>query len=476
MSADPGRGAGSPGRVASMPRRMSIDRLASRFFSLTGAGTLVAGRPGMGWLLAEVIPVFVWAQVTGALLGESFYLVSYLTLLGASAGTLALLPLVAYAGNAGSSLLVFARHHGDAGRDAKRRCVVDTGFGRLCWLGTVLWPLLGLHLGWPSPVLLGWVFASIFLAQLCHAAGGSSFVVWTQAVVPRAQRGRFYVWRNCASFGSTALVVLALGAVLPKGAAAGPQHLPWLMGIFAAVTVLCLASTAMLARCPAMPEEVQDAPRLPFRAAFAQARGYRQVLEFNVATVVATAISMAYLPALLHDRGVGTATFAATQGLVFFPAMLGGILFAGWGLGRLGGHLLLVLTATLLLAADVGFLLLPDPTWLAPCLALSGVAKGMWGIALIGRQQELCPAGDARFPALLVGVGALAAMVVALVLSQVVPLLEGSGTLRDGAPWSAHVTVAWVLMAGSGALRLVAVGLLVSRWPSPVDRGPATRH
>ena len=50
----------------------------------------------MGWLMIEVIPVFMWSQVTGALLGESFYLVTYLTHLGAEPQTLALLPLVAY--------------------------------------------------------------------------------------------------------------------------------------------------------------------------------------------------------------------------------------------------------------------------------------------------------------------------------------------------------------------------------------------
>ncbi len=425
---------------------MWIDRLTARM----GAAPIVAGRPGMGWLLTECIPVFMWAQVTGALFGESFYLVTYLTLLGATAPTLALLPLVAYAGNACSSVLVFARHHGDSGRDAKRRCVIDTGAGRVFWLGTVWWPLLGLQLGWSSTVMLGGVFVSIFLAQLCHAAGGASFVVWTQAVVPRELRGRFYVWRNCASFGATALVVLAMGVVLPKGTQASQTMLPWLMGIFTAITLLCLASTWMLARCPVVPEHVQEAPRPPLREAFAQARGYGPLLAFNVFTVGAMAISMAYLPTLLHERGIGTALFAAAQGSTFFPAMLGGIFLAGWGLGRLGGQHLVVLTAVLLLAADGAFLLLPDATWLAPCLVLSGVAKGLWGISLIGRQQELCPAGDARFPALMVGLAATGAVVVAIGLRLGVPVLEQ------------HVThVAWTLVAVAAGLRVVALVVLL---------------
>lgn len=436
---------------------MWIDRLTARL----GAAPIVAGRPGMGWLLTECIPVFMWAQITGALFGESFYLVTYLTLLGATAPTLALLPLVAYAGNAGSSLLVFARHHGDSGRDAKRRCVVDTGLGRLFWLGTVLWPLLGLQLGSSSTMMLSGVFVSIFLAQLCHAAGGASFVVWTQAVVPRTLRGRFYVWRNCASFATTALVVLAMGVVLPKGAQAGQTMLPWLMGIFAAITLLCLASTWMLARCPVVPDHVQEAYRPPMREAFANTPGYKPLLVFNMFTIGATAISMAYLPALLHERGIDTAVFAAAQGSTFFPAMLGGIFLAGWSLGRLGGQRLLMLTATLLLAADIGFLLLPDATWLAPCLVLSGVAKGLWSISLIGRQQELCPAGDARFPALLVGLAALGAMIVAVGLRLGVPVLE------------THVTrVAWTLVAGAAGLRCIALLVLLL---APVDHTRVTR-
>ncbi len=428
---------------------MWIDRLTSRL----GARRIVQGRPGLGWLLTECIPVLMWAQVTGALFGESFYLVTYLTLLGATTPTLALLPLVAYAGNFASALLVFARHRTDAGRDAKRRCVIDTGIGRVFWLGTILWPWLGLHLGWSTPVLLGGVFASIFLTQVAHAAGGSAFVVWTQAIVPRELRGRFWVWRNCVSFATTAVVVLMMGVLLPKGdqpsALPDNSHLPWLMGIFTVVTVLCIASTWMLANCPDMPEHVQDAHRPPLRVALATTHGYGPLLVFNVLTVAAMAISMAYLPALLHARGVGTAAFAAAQGSTFFPAMLGGILLAGWCLSRLGGHRLLVITAALLLASDGAFLLMPNASWLAPCLVLSGVAKGLWGIALIGRQQELCPAGDARFPALLVGLGAVGAMATAAVMRVGVPLLEGHVTL-----------IAWSLMAIAAGLRAMALLVL----------------
>jgi hypothetical protein len=437
-----------------------IDRVTMRL----GAGPLVRGRPGLGWLLTECIPVFMWAQVTGALFGESFYLVTYLTLLGATTATLALLPLVAYAGNFGAAVLVLARHHTAAGRDAKRRCVFDTGLGRVFWLGTVVWPWAGLTWGWSPTLIISGVLFSIFLAQLAHAAGGAAFVVWTQALVPRPLRPRFWVWRNCVSFAVTAVVVLMMGLLLPKGTAAQATHLPWLMAIFAIVTGLCLASTWMLGQCPDMPEHLQEAPRPPLRQALATTPGYAPLLLFNVLTVAAMAISMAYLPTLLHERGVATATFAATQAWAFFPAMLGGIFLAGWMLHRLGGQRLLTVTAALLLACDGAFLVMPDAWWLGPCLMLSGIAKGMWGIALVSRQQELCPAGDTRFPALLVGLGALGAMAMAGLMHVGVPLLEGHVTL-----------VAWTLMAIAAGLRVGALMVLLLN-PARTDHWSEAEH
>ncbi len=412
----------------------------------------------MGWLLVEVVPVFTWAQITGALLGESFYLITYLTLLGAEAQTLALLPLVAYGGNACSALLVFRRHARGAGGDAKRRCVIDTGVGRVCWLGTVLWPWAGLHLGWSSATMIGGVLVSIFVAQFCHAAGGAAFSAWTQAVVPRDQRGRFFAWRNIASFTAVALAVLAMGAVLPKGAQATATHLPWLMGSFTLATLACLASTWVLVRAPDMPGHLHEKHHPPLAAAMRGHPGFIRHVVFTACSLSATVATIAYLPTLLHDRGIGTAAYAAAQGTAFVPAMLGGILLAGWGLGRFGGRRLLQVTAGLLLLADSAFLLLPADgmRWLGPCLLLSGLAKGLWSIALLGRSQELAPDGDSRFPALLTGVGAGAAVLTALGLRLAVPHLDG---LVADLPWT--------LVAVAVGFRLVACAVVLhsGRWP-----------
>ena len=430
---------------------LPIDRLCARL----GAGPVATSRRGMGWLLVEVIPVFVWAQVTGALLGESFYLVTYLTLLGAEPQTLALLPLVAYGGNALSSLLVFGRHRLGHASDPKRRCVVDTTIGRRFWLGTIGWPFLGLQLGWSASTMIAGVLLAIFLAQFSHAAGGSAFSAWTQAVVAREHRGRFLAWRNLASYGAVAATVLVMGLLLPQGAQATAAHLPWLMGVFLAVTVACLASGWILAKAPDVPAHIQAAVRPPLRTALAERTGFWQLVLFNACSLAAMAISMAYLPALLHDRGVGTAAFAALQGSAFVPAMLGGIFLAGWGLGRVGGAPLLQATALALLLAELGFLLLRDVTWLAPCLLLSGLAKGLWSIALIGRSQELAPDGDSRFPALMTGIGAGAAVLVALGLRTAVPHLTAAG-VRD---------LPWLLLAVAAGFRALAVATVL-----PIDR------
>ena len=407
---------------------------------------MATSRRGMGWLLVEVIPVVVWAQVTGALLGESFYLVTYLTLLGAESQTLALLPLVAYGGNALSSLLVLGRHRLGHTSDPKQRCVVDTTIGRVFWLGTIAWPFIGLQLDWSASTVIAGVLLAIFFAQFSHAAGGSAFSAWTQVVVAREHRGRFWAWRNLVSYGAVAVTVLVMGWLLPKGAHATADHLPWLMGSFLAVTVVCLASSWILAKAPEVPVHLQEAARTPLRTALAARPGFWRLASFHACSLAAMAISMAYLPALLHDRGVGTAAFAALQGSALVPAMLGGIFLAGWGLGHLGGALLLQATAAALLLADLGFLLLPDAAWLAPCLLLSGLAKGLWSIALIGRSQELAPDGDSRFPALMTGIGAGMAVLVALGLRTAVPHLTAVG-LHD---------LPWWLMAVAAAFRLLA--------------------
>ena len=424
---------------------LAIDRWCQRL----GAGPIATSRRGMGWLLTEVIPVFAWAQITGALMGESFYLVTYLTLLGASAQDLAFLPLVAYGGSALSTALVFGR----SSHNPKRRCVIDTGIGRTVWLGTILWPLLGLHLGWSPGVLIGGVLACIFVTQVCHSAGGAAFSAWTQAVVPPPLRGRFWAWRNIASYGTVALAVLAMGALLPKGAEATPAHLPWLMGCFAVVTVLCLGSTWMLALAPDLPQHTLDQPRVALAIALKAHPGFRRLIVFNICTLAANAITMPYLPTLLHARGIGSAAFAAGQGTAFAPAMIGGILLAGWGLGRWGGHRLLLLTAVLLLAADACWLLLPpnELVWLGPCLGLAGLAKGLWSIALIGRSHELAPSGDTRFPALLTGISAGAAVLVALLLTAAVPLIEPL----------AHGDLPWLLVAVAVGFRVLGVVTLV---------------
>ena len=95
---------------------------------------------------------------------------------------------------------------------------------------------------------------------------------------------------------------------------------------------------------------------------------------------------------------------------------------------------------------------------------LSGLSKGLWSISLIGRSQELAPNGDSRFPALMTGIGAGSAVLVAIALRTAVPWMETAG-VRD---------LPWVLVAvavGFRALALLAI-LLVDRAPRGLPSHP----
>ena len=164
-----------------------IDRLIAPL----AARSLVQGRPGMGWLLAEMAPVVMWAGITGAMGMESLLLVSYLSLLGASDQMLALIPMLGFGGMMMSIAVIhFQRnlHLGNMQRHAFWACLT----GRCLWFGTILWPLLGFALDWQPWVIWGGVLVVIGIAQTAIWTGGSSFTSWTQAVIPLRQRGHFF--------------------------------------------------------------------------------------------------------------------------------------------------------------------------------------------------------------------------------------------------------------------------------------------
>src|SRR3954471_50412 len=92
--------------VVAMP---AVDRAVAAL----GGRALVAGRPGMGWLVFEVAPAFVWNQITGATSNEFYFFIAYLTLLGATDADLARLPLMCSAAGVAHVVIVLARKPGN---------------------------------------------------------------------------------------------------------------------------------------------------------------------------------------------------------------------------------------------------------------------------------------------------------------------------------------------------------------------------
>jgi hypothetical protein len=405
-----------------------IDRLVAPF----GARRLVAGRPGMGWLLTEVSPAQLWCALTGALWLDGYNFVLYLTLLGASVADLAWLPLVNYGGFA-LSVLVLALRPPRA--DAKAICVSYTFIARSLWLGVVAWPLVAWWLGLGTGAVLTGVFVAVFLTALFGNVGVAAFMTWTAAVVPREERGRFFMWRNLSAFAVLTATLHGVAWLWPvsdnslaNNSTANHSELYWLMGLFTMATVMVIGSTFPLKWSPAMPE--RDALATPHRPLWETIRtvpGFRRLLAMGGLNTAAMACLLPYLPRLLHQLGMEGQQYAVLQGNVQVPMMLAGIMIAGIALRLVGGSWLMRGTLFITVIGDGLFLFLTTTNlpWLALlCLGCVGFGRGLASIAWIGRIQELAPAHDTRFPILHLGINGIAGTAAGVVLMATVPWLE----------------------------------------------------
>jgi hypothetical protein len=442
-----------------------IDRLVAAL----GARALVQGRPRMGWLMVEIAPAMLWTNLTGARSLEGYNLVLYLTLLGATTAELAWLPLVTYAGIALHVLVLLVRPVADAKAD----CVRYTAWGRAAWFGTILWPLLAQWLGLRTGWVLGGVFASILLTALIHNAGIAAFMTWTQAVVPAAQRGRFFAWRNLFGFIAVWLALQAVAWAWPIGLERVPgAGLPWLMGLFTIATVVVLLGTLVLSWSPDLPVEPVAAgtpPALPpFRIALRGRTQFRVLLVLGMLNTAGAACSLTYLPRWLSSQGMDGKRYATLQGDCQVPLMLLGILLAGMLLRRLGGARLLTLTQAVVTLSDLAALVL-DPgnlPVLAPLLlAATGLGRGLMSVCWIGRLQELAPARDTRFPMLHLACSGAAGTVAALALLLLVPsgAAAAPGASVASVASSSAATLWWIVALGA-LVRALALPLSFLGW------------
>lgn len=416
----------------------------------------------MGWLLTEVAPAQWWSSLTGALWLDGYNLVLYLTLLGASVADLAWLPVVNYAGIALHVLVVALW---PIVGDAKRQCVANTVVARACWLGTVLWPLLAWQLGLGTGAVLGGVFVAIFLTAMIGNVGVAAFMTYTAAVVPREERGRFYLWRNLFAFGTTnlALYLVAKGWPVPHhDGTVNPAELPWLMGLFVIAALVVQLGTLALAYGPSMPpRQDEHLPHPPLRTALAAVPEFPRLVVMGALNTAAFACLLTYVPRLLQHLGMQGKHYALLQGNVQMPLMLLGIIVAGVALRHVGGAVLLRWMLVVSFLGDVVVLLLTPEnlSWLVfGYLALMGMGRGLASIAWIGRVQELAPAHDTRFPMLHIAANGAAGVVAGGTLMVVLPWFEARHLADPSTSDPALIAV----YAGV-AIRLVSVVLAL--WP-----------
>lgn len=432
-------------------------RPIDRFCARLGAGTVVRERPGIGWMLVEVIPVLVWTRITGAFnLEGAYYLVAWLLLLGAREQDLAWLPLLFYGGTALHVVLILRRRDRD-GRlaEPRRTSIIDSALGRLLWLAAVLWPVAALWLELDRLWVVGGTLGLIFASQCVLLAGASAWATWIRAIVPERRRGPFFAWRNIASFIAAQLTLLALtaSALWPDADASDAVRRDFYTILFAVVTVLALASTLMLARAPRIADEQALRRRrvLPLRAAIRGRPVLWRFAGWNAANFAANACSLTFLYPLLRQAGVADQQFAVWDAWVRLPSLLLGILAAGALLHRLGGGRLILATNLMLSAALAGLCLVDAAgLWLVPvALALDGLGRGSLSVSMLGRLHELIPHGDARFPALVQGVGGIGGVLAATAQMSLLPWLE-----------TGDAGAAWWMVAAALTLRLLTTPLL----------------
>lgn len=432
--------------------------MLDRAVAAIGGKALVAGRPGIGWLVVEVSPAFVWTQITGAMSMEFYYFIAYLTLIGATDADLARLPMMVCAAGVVQVAIVLSRKPGDF----KRRCVVDCWWARSLWAGTLLFPLIGWHLGWSVDVILYGVFASVFATHLIGMVSVAAFISWTQALVPRELRGVFYAWRQVHSYVVCAVILLAV-AWLTQGMSQWPeqQRLTWLMALLGGATLVGIVGTMALAKAPGMPPGSEPPAYQPMLPRLRASAPLMRHVAWMCVSAIAINVSSAYQPKLFLEAGTSPEQMAWWQAVGFYPALLLAFLVTGWLLPRLHARPMLLYGHLAMIGAELVLLALTPANlgWLLPvALAASGVAKGVWGIAWIARLQEILPPGDPRFVSVCMGLMSLVGLLATIELPTLVVALQG--WLASSHP---QLTAAWVLVATGVAMRALATPLLL--WP-----------
>jgi len=395
-----------------------VDRAVARL----GARELVAQRRGMGWMMVELIPVAVWIRLTGAQFLASYYLPRYLLLLGCEEEDLAWLPIVHFAGILiATAATLWLRREGRRLAHPRTSCLRWTWAGRIAFLGLVLWPWGGHRLGWETGTILTGTFSFLFASQVLLIVGVHGWASWTQALIPDRLRGAFFAWRNIAGLASFGLVIAALSLFWPESAD-DDAMLGWFQGMFLLATIACLASTLMLQAAPAAapPADGRPPPRVPIRALTGELRPLLAYCLWNFCFFGAYfGLFTTYQVPLLAAGGIDSKLYATIDAWVRTPTLIGGMLVGMRLHHRAGGHICMLASQGLVIAAMVGYLTtsLAGTVPLAfPAAAAEGLGLGIFSVSAFAHMQRLCPPEDPRFPAIYLGMGALGGLGQALLV------------------------------------------------------------
>ena len=286
----------------------------------------------------------------------------------------------------------------------------------------------------------------------------SSWATWTQDLVPQTMRGPFFAWRNIAGFASYAAVAWLVGLIWPE-VEPEDEELWWYVLLFALVSIPCLLSTAWLAAAPGLSDHARERSRelRPMGEALRGKGPFWVYAAWNLLHALAMSCTLLFIPDLIRGAAVGGGAYASTESWTRSTGMLAGILIGGALLRRIGCNGMLLLMNLFLAGGLVAYLLLEpgNAAWLLPiALVVESLGRGITGIAWMSRLYEVVPTGDPRFPALFLGMGALAMTLLALAIPGLADWLKAN---HPG------LEVAWVLVAAGCGLRLISLPLLLDR-------------
>lgn len=394
-------------------------RFIDRLVSCVGARRLVDRYPGIGYLLTEVIPVIIWGFFCGAMSYDNYYLIRFLQLLGASDTQIAILPILYFSA---FSLQYIFMHRGSQENSANAKAIaVRTSFiGRSLWLGIPIWAVTCHYCQWSSDVAIYVILGIYFLAHIQLFFSLNYFVTWTQALVQQNDRSAVFAFRYFGMYITLGIIAYVVSSFWPEQDETEKQFW-YFIGIFGSSTLICLASTWMLAAAPDMPvvhETQRNAPKQPIRSILQERPRLRALICFSACNGAALCCFITWLPNYLSDQGIFEKTVSFWQSCAYFPCVLIGFALSVRLIPLISSIWTLIISLGIWPLSICLFLNINhhNALWLLPlAFALFGLSKALLQIGGFTSLHDLSPQNDVRVPALnfcALGLGGLSASII----------------------------------------------------------------